>query len=189
MRISGGLARGIPLQVPKGVNLRPATEANRERLFSSLGGRINSVSFLDLFAGTGSYGLEALSRGARDGVFVESNRKVLNSLNKNLANVCKSSGINQALASIQGREVNEYLKNEKNCFNLIFLDPPYPLFEKSGKTLFDIIRENKILEKNGILIHETPPETETEFEGWSLMKIIGKKKRGGPSFRFFQLSE
>ncbi|MEJ6621751.1 MAG: RsmD family RNA methyltransferase, partial [Opitutae bacterium] len=67
MRICGGLARGIPLLVTKGIEIRPATDANRERLFSSLGENVIDTHFLDLFAGTGSYGLEALSRGAKQG--------------------------------------------------------------------------------------------------------------------------
>lgn len=187
MRISGGLARGIPLQVPKQVEIRPATEANRERLFSSLGGFIKNASFLDLFSGTGSYGLEALSRGAKDGVFVENNRKALACLKKNLENVSRSAGVSSKVATVHGREVNEYLRNEEMCFDLIFLDPPYPLFSKAGETFFSLIRENKILKDKGMLIHETPPETKKDFDGWSLLKIIGKNKKGSPSFRFFQL--
>ena len=73
MRISGGIARGIPLRVTKSKSLRPATEANRERLFSSIANQIQHKKVLDLFAGTGSYGLEALSRGAKNAHFIEQN--------------------------------------------------------------------------------------------------------------------
>ena len=111
MRISGGKAKGIPLHVPKGEHIRPATEVNRERLFSSLGESIIQASFLDLFAGTGSYGLEAISRGAQDGVFVENNRKAQSSLKNNLAKVCKSARIKPNCSSIQCRDVTEFLKN------------------------------------------------------------------------------
>ena len=89
MIISGGQAKGIPLEVPKGIEIRPSTQANRESLFSSLGERILGINFLDLFAGTGSYGLEALSRGAKNGHFVEKNRKAIQSIKKNHSNICK----------------------------------------------------------------------------------------------------
>ena len=82
MIISGGQAKGIPLEVPKGIEIRPSTQANRERLFSSLGERILGINFLDLFAGTGSYGLEALSRGAKSGHFVEKIERQFNQLKK-----------------------------------------------------------------------------------------------------------
>jgi 16S rRNA (guanine966-N2)-methyltransferase len=187
VRISGGQAKGIPLHVPKGVNLRPATEANRERLFSSLGESIIQASFLDLFAGTGSYGLEAISRGAQDGVFVENNRKAQSSLKNNLAKVCKSAHVNPSCATVQCRDVIEFLKNENQSFNLVFLDPPYPLFPKIGNLLFEIIREKEILKKDGLLIHEAPSEADDNFTGWKILRKTGKSKRGSPQFRFFQL--
>ena len=74
IRISGGLARGIPLKVTKSKLLRPATEANRERLFSSIRESLRGSRVLDLFAGSGSYGLEALSRGAKHVHFVNNGK-------------------------------------------------------------------------------------------------------------------
>ena len=74
MRITGGLARSIPLILPKGDAVRPATDALRQAVFSSLAARVAGARFLDLFAGSGAYGLEALSRGASSGVFVEKRR-------------------------------------------------------------------------------------------------------------------
>jgi 16S rRNA (guanine966-N2)-methyltransferase len=189
MRISGGLAKGIPLEIPKGVDLRPATEANRERLFSSLGEKVLETSFLDLCAGTGSYGLEALSRGAKNGVFVENNRKAVMCLKNNLLNVRKSAQLNNEVGTIKNREVTKYLKSEIEQFNLIFLDPPYPLFSKIGSPIFRIIRDQKILANSGLLIHEAPPEEKIEFPGWSLIRTIGKSKKGSPQFRLFRLGD
>src|ERR1019366_4147641 len=85
MRISGGQARGIPLIVPKGDAVRPATDGMRQAAFSSLGGYVTGARFLDLFAGSGAYGLEALSRGAAGGVFVEKNARAAACLRRNLA--------------------------------------------------------------------------------------------------------
>ncbi len=90
MRITGGRARGIPLHAPRGRETRPATDQLREAVFSSLGPRVEGARVADLFAGTGSYGLEALSRGATSGCFVENNRQALVCLRANLAAVLRS---------------------------------------------------------------------------------------------------
>jgi 16S rRNA (guanine966-N2)-methyltransferase len=100
MRISGGKARGIPLRAAKAPELRPATEANRERLFSSLGQQIQNARVLDLFAGTGSYGLEALSRGAAEAYFVEKNRKITKDLKDNLSKVLKSAELSNNVGKV-----------------------------------------------------------------------------------------
>jgi len=92
VRITGGKARGIPLAVPRGDAVRPATDALRQALFSSIGARVEGARFLDLFAGSGAYGLEALSRGAASGLFVERDRRTVTCLEKNLAAVSKSLG-------------------------------------------------------------------------------------------------
>src|SRR5882724_13627781 len=92
MRISGSVARGIPLAVPKGDAVRPATDGMRQAVFSSLRGRVSGARFLDLFAGSGAYGLEALSRGAAGGVFVEQNARAAACVRKNIEAVCKSLG-------------------------------------------------------------------------------------------------
>ena len=92
MRISGGLARGITLAVPKGEVTRPATDGMRQSVFSSLASAVPGARFLDLFAGSGAYGLEALSRGAVGGVFVEQNPRAVACVRKNIEAVCKSLG-------------------------------------------------------------------------------------------------
>ena len=85
MRITGGEARGIPLVLPRGDAVRPATDAMRQAVFSSLGARVPGARFLDLFAGSGACRLEALSRGASGGTFVEKNPQAVACLRRNLA--------------------------------------------------------------------------------------------------------
>src|SRR5436305_7428009 len=92
MRISGGRARGIPLVAPKGDAVRPATDGMRQAVFSSLGARVVGARFVDLFAGSGAYGLEAWSRGAAGGLFVEKSAKTISCLRQNIAAVAKSVG-------------------------------------------------------------------------------------------------
>ncbi len=189
MRINGGLAKGIPLRVTKTNNLRPATDANRERLFSSLGHFIQEKSVLDLFAGTGSYGLEALSRGARRATFVEGDRKVFGDLKLNLANTAKSAKLNAGTVCLENRDVIEFLRHCHETFDLVFLDPPYREFARLGSIVLDLIKSRSLVGTDSLLIHESPPEEMKDFPGWSLIKTLGKEKRGSPSFRFYKLSQ
>ena len=110
--------------------LRPSGDENRERLFSSLRDFVRERSVLDLFAGTGSYGLEALSRGASGAVFVESDRRIFNDLKLNLANTCRSAKLPPSIGQLENRDVSEYLRHCDLSFDLIFLDPPYPEISK-----------------------------------------------------------
>ncbi len=187
MRISGGKAKGIPLTIPQTAGLRPATEANRERLFSSLGNFITNKRALDLFAGSGSYGLEALSRGASSVHFVEKNRKVANALNQNLISVCKSAGLMSSVGQVSSRNAIDFLQSPPSQpFDLIFLDPPYQDFPKFGEKVFARLHNNGFVHHQSLLIHEAPGEDDSSFPNWCKTKTLGKPKRGTPVFRFFQ---
>lgn len=93
MRITGGRARGIVLKIPARGTLRPATGYLREAVFSSLGARVASARVLDLFAGTGAYGLEAVSRGATHATCVDANAAAVIAIRANLAAVAKAMGV------------------------------------------------------------------------------------------------
>src|SRR5688572_6908970 len=128
MRISGGAARGIPLVVPKGSAVRPATDGIRQAVFSSLGGRVAGAQFLDLFAGSGAYGLEALSRGASTGVFVEQSAKAVACLRQNIAAVCKSlARTSDDLRVLQADARNVPEGGMTRAPDLVFVDPPYEI--------------------------------------------------------------
>ena len=189
MRISGGRARGIGLRVTKSSKLRPATDANRERLFSSIGDFVGGKTFLDLFAGTGSYGLEALSRGASEGVFVEGNRRVFQDLRLNFEKTCKSAGLPDSCGRLENRDVPAFLRSGGKSFDLIFLDPPYEDFKNIGSTLFELLRSGNFVHDATLLIHESPPELSNEFPGWSVIRTLGKEKKGSPTYRLYRLSE
>ena len=188
MRISGGQAKGISLRVTKTTKLRPATDANRERLFSSLGDFVREKSVLDLFAGSGSYGLEALSRGAGGAVFVESDRRIFSDLKQNLANTCKSANLLPRVGRLENREVVEYLRHCGESFDLVFLDPPYSEFTRLGPIVLELLRTRNLLKADSLLVHECPPEVTKDFPGWSLVRTLGKKKKGAPSFWIYKLS-
>ena len=189
MRISGGLAKGITLRVTKTNKLRPAGDANRERLFSSLNDFVREKSVLDLFAGTGSYGLEALSRGASGAVFVESDRRVFNDLKLNLDSTCRSAKLSPSAGQLENREVNEYLRHCDLSFDLVFLDPPYAEISKLVPLALELLRSRNLLRNGSLLVHESPPEAPKDFPGWSLVRTMGKEKKGSPSFRIYKTSE
>ncbi|MDR2200652.1 MAG: RsmD family RNA methyltransferase, partial [Puniceicoccales bacterium] len=143
MRIMGGLARGIVLKSIIGERLRPATGYLREAIFSVLGKSVEGSYFLDLFAGTGSYGLEALSRGARQGIFVEYDSRCLAILKENLINVCKNIEMptNCYLWNMDALKVKT-----KERFDIIFIDPPYDYAREKKRELLtfgaNLLRES-----------------------------------------------
>jgi len=189
MRISGGLAKGITLRVTKSSKLRPAGDANRERLFSSLNEVVREKYVLDLFAGTGSYGLEALSRGASGAVFVEADRRIFNDLRLNLVNTCRSAKLPPSVGQLENRNVSEFLKHCQLSFNLVFMDPPYEEITKLVPVALELLRTRNLLRKDCLLIHESPPEAQKVFPGWTLTRTVGKEKKGSPSFRIYKSSE
>ncbi len=123
MRIVAGNSKGRKLIVPKGRSVRPTTDRVREALFSSLGTLVSDARVLDLFAGTGALGLEALSRGAASVVFVERDAKVRAVLERNIHAL--DFEVNSRLISGDSRSALKILAREGAVFDLVFLDPPY----------------------------------------------------------------
>ncbi len=122
MRIVSGKWRGRRLRAPKGKAVRPTADRVREAIFSILGGRTEGARVLDLFAGTGALGLEALSRGASSAVLVESDPRVFAVLCRNVADL----GAREAEPlHLECRAAIRLLRGRGNRFGLVFLDPPY----------------------------------------------------------------
>lgn len=120
MRIIAGTAKGRRLTGPKGGATRPMTDRVREALFSSLGPKVVGARVLDLYAGTGSLGLEALSRGSASATFVERDRAALSALETNIAAV----GLG---GDVLAGSVGDHLRRIGGPFDLVFVDPPYGL--------------------------------------------------------------
>lgn len=118
MRIIAGKAGGRRLKSPDTKGTRPATDRVREAVFSSVGGWVVDSVVGDLYAGSGSFGLEALSRGARSAVFVESGRKALQALRHNVGVVGLGGTVIEAT-------VQDYLARGNHRFHLVFMDPPW----------------------------------------------------------------
>jgi 16S rRNA (guanine966-N2)-methyltransferase len=150
VRVIGGSAKGRRLATLRTLALRPTPDRVREALFNILGGRIDGAAVLDLFAGSGAIGLEALSRGARVAVFVEAHEPACRLIENNL----QRCGLYEH-AVVWCREVLKTipaLKIQRRTFEVIFLDPPYqtPLLEDTLHQLGD----GRLLEAGGQVIAE-----------------------------------
>jgi len=122
MRIIAGRYRGHPITAPAGRTARPTTDRVREALFSILGTSVEDAAVLDLFAGSGALGLEALSRGAARAVFVDGSPRALAALRRNIRRLDAGP-----VRVLRGRvtEVLPRLARDGEAFDLVFLDPPY----------------------------------------------------------------
>jgi 16S rRNA (guanine966-N2)-methyltransferase len=177
MRITGGQARGIPLQLPKRGDLRPATDALRAAVFSSLAQYVVGARILDLFAGTGAYGLEALSRGAAHATWVENHAAATSAIQTNLAAVAKSLGAANPsdLGRIIKHDVFAWSPLAGETFDLIFADPPYALLPERGAELLVHAAALLTPNPNSRLVLEAPGSfTPTPPPGWTLRRRLGK---------------
>ena len=138
MRIISGTYRGLRLRTLGGGNLRPTTDQMRETLFNVLGPSVEGATFLDAYAGTGAVGLEALSRGARDVVFIEHHRAAAQLIRQNLAALKIDSGY--ALLTCAVLTGLERLESQGERFNVVFLDPPYEEIREYHHTLRQLAR-------------------------------------------------
>lgn len=120
MRVITGTARGRRLTAPEGLDVRPTTDKVKEAVFSAVQFEIEAAVVLDLFAGSGQMGIEALSRGAKKAVFVDSSAKAVKCVNENLRN----TGLNRS-AEVISRDSFDYIKFTALTFDMIILDPPY----------------------------------------------------------------
>lgn len=178
MRITGGRARGIPLRLPKGDRVRPAMDRMRQAVFSSLGPAVEGAAFVDLFAGSGSYGLEAISRGAAGGAFVEQDREALACLKQNLAAVCKSAGREPGRFRVIGADAFNWRPADAGRATLVFVDPPYRVIEANTGRLFAVFDALLSREPGARVVFEMPAELELAPKGWALLKRLGGSGAG-----------
>ena len=162
MRVIAGKAKGIQLNTPEGMLTRPTTDRVKEALFSIIQFELPGARVLDLFGGTGQLGIEALSRGASNAVFVDSRREACQLIRSNL----KKTHLEDQATVVQS-DYMEYLNRCREQFDLILLDPPYA--EVFLENAIKRITEIDILQSGGIIVAERPLSKELpwEFEGFS----------------------
>ena len=188
MRISGGIARGVPLAVPKGDQVRPATDGMRQAVFSSLGARVVGAVFWDLFAGSGAYGLEAWSRGAAGGLLVERNAKALACIKRNLAAVSQSVGRDPGATRLVEADVLTWvMPGGGEAADLVFIDPPYEIIPQAAPVLFPRLTRALAAKPEALVLFEMPGELALAPEGWECVKRLGKGAHQ-PTVGFFRRS-
>ena len=165
MRVVTGKARGVLLKTPEGMQTRPTADRVKEAMFSIVNFDIPGASVLDLFAGTGQLGIEALSRGAKSAVFVDAREDACKIVRENLR---RTKMENQA--KTVRSDYLEYLKRCREKFDIILLDPPYA--EVFLETALKTIAEIDILQSGGIIIAERPlgKELPCTFDGFTRSK-------------------
>lgn len=149
MRVITGKARGITLKTPEGMQTRPTAERVKEALFSVIQFDLPGSRVLDLFGGTGQLGIEALSRGAKQAVFVDQSRQACALIRENL----ERTGLS-GQAKVICSDYMQYLKKCREPFDIILLDPPYA--EIFLENALKCITEIDILQSGGIIVTERP---------------------------------
>ncbi|HCX91257.1 MAG TPA: 16S rRNA (guanine(966)-N(2))-methyltransferase RsmD [Lachnospiraceae bacterium] len=157
MRVIAGKAKGRVLLAPKGVDTRPITAMIKEALFNIWQVQITGARFLDLFAGSGSMGIEALSRGAENVVFVEQGRKAIDTIKKNLT-VCKFSSGYEIYQDDVFRRI-KWLNENGYKFDIIYLDPPFTV-DEIFLSVMEALANTEILSENGTIAIRTRKEKE-----------------------------
>jgi 16S rRNA (guanine966-N2)-methyltransferase len=159
VRIIAGSKKGSRIFAPKGLDTRPTADRVREAAFNLLGpGAAEDATVLDLFAGSGAMGLEALSRGAAHATFVESDREACRTINRNLDKLALEN------ATVLCQDALTALRNDSRAgtsYDLVLLDPPYRRFSSLQNAMISQLPE--ILASGGILLVETAANEEPEL--------------------------
>ena len=172
MRIISGTARGTKLFTLSGNDItRPTLDRVKEALFSSIQVQILDANVLDLFAGSGALGLEALSRGARKAVFCDHSKEAIEIIKQN---IIKTHMTEQA--EVVMSDYKELLTKTQEEYDIIFLDSPYA--SDYDIEALDIINSNNILAKDGIIIVETDSEKRIEDISKLSFNILKIRKYG-----------
>ncbi|MBI3008860.1 MAG: 16S rRNA (guanine(966)-N(2))-methyltransferase RsmD [Candidatus Omnitrophica bacterium] len=181
MRITGGDLRGRVIHVPKGVNIRPTLDKVRQAIFNILGDKVAGAAVLDLYSGSGSLGLEALSRGAGSVYFVEKNKECIEKIKGNLISLKLSEYATVRRADVLDMLVR--LDKEGGKFDVIFLDPPY-YKDLAKKTLINVSHCD-ILSPNNIVVAEHH-KTDSIPEKIDSLEFMKEKRYGDTVVTFYE---
>ena len=151
MRVITGKARGRRLETLAGAEVRPTTDKVKESVFSVIQFQIPGRMFLDLFAGSGQMGVEALSRGAKGACFIDSRREAVNIIRKNLS----ATGLEEN-AEVRSTDAFAYLQGTPEKFDVAFVDPPY--LKGLAKEALELLP--RVMNKGGVIVCETALEEE-----------------------------
>ena len=172
MRVIAGTAKRLQLKTVKGMDTRPTTDRIKETIFNILQNDIIDCSFLDLFSGSGAIGIEALSRGANNAVFVENSKEAVVCIKENLRfTKLADSGIVMESSVLTAISM---LESENRQFDIVFMDPPYN--NNIEKEVLDRLKSSDIIHKDTIIVVEAALDTDFSYVSSMGYKIIREKK-------------
>jgi len=172
MRIVAGTYRSRILKSLKGLELRPTSDRLRETLFNVLGSSVAGSRFVDLFAGTGAIGIEALSRGAGEVVFVENHAPAVALIRKNLGSLDIRNGATvMAYDALRGLERLAVMKGCKSAgYDCVFLDPPYAAAKEYARVL-EFLGSARLMNPGGIVVAEHRRKVDLPEEAGALRRF------------------
>ncbi|MCI6737249.1 MAG: 16S rRNA (guanine(966)-N(2))-methyltransferase RsmD [Intestinibacter sp.] len=184
MRVISGKARGLKLNTPKNQDVRPTTDRVKESLFNIINFDIMDSNVLDLFAGTGSLGIECLSRGANKCVFVDKSKESMSIVKSNIK---KARVENESITmNIDFKSAILSLGNKGEKFNIIFMDPPY--YKNMFEDALSMVDQNNLLEEDGVIVVEH--DTKDSFpENIGRLYKSRDKKYGKTTLTFYKMEE
>ncbi len=186
MRVIAGTYRSRILKSLKGLALRPTSDRLRETLFNVLGAGVEGSRFIDLFAGTGAIGIEALSRGAAEVVFVENHAAATTLIRRNLESLGIRKGATVLAAdALRGLELLAFRKkNKSSLYDYVFLDPPYAAARDYARVL-ESLGSGSLLTPGGVVIaeHRRSFELPEEVRALQCYRVL---KQGDAALSFYR---
>ena len=166
MRVIAGKARRLALKTVPGMETRPTTDRIKETLFNMIQDELYGIRFLDLFSGSGAIGIEALSRGAKEAVFVEKNPAAVCCIRENL----KFTRLVFAALDRLRREIED----GKESFGVIFMDPPYN--QELEKRVLSCLKDSKVADERTLIIIEASLETDFSYLKEFGFRVLKRKE-------------
>lgn len=182
MRVISGSANRRKLVAPAGMDVRPTTDRIKETLFNIINGRLYDIDFLDMFAGSGAIGIEALSRGASSCVFIENSSASLKCIRENLSTTSLADRAD--VRACDAVSAVERLKAEGRSFDIIFMDPPYG--HELEKQVLTGISQYDILKEDGLIIIEASSDTDFDYVSELSFNVSRIKKYGSNMHVFLE---
>lgn len=185
MRVISGIAKGCSLRAPRGRRTRPTADRVKEALFNVLGASVEGAKVLDLYAGSGSLAIEALSRGAAEAFLVDTSQEAVNIIRSNL----KTTGFSGKTKIMKNKvgSALEILRQKEEHFDLIFIDPPYTINLIELRKVFNRLLNGNLLAPYAQIVLESSSRVRPlEFPGFT---VSLSRKYGDSLLNFYKLEE
>ena len=172
MRVIAGSARRLLLKTVEGLDTRPTQDRIKETLFNMINNDVYGASFLDLFAGSGAIGIEALSRGAKEAVFIDNGSRQVTCIRENL----KTTKLEEKAQVLNSDVISGIKMLEKNGkhFDLIFMDPPYD--HELEKRVMESLKDSSLIDEDSLMIIEASLGTDFSWAGQMGYEIVRTKE-------------